>query len=414
MQKVIKSLDFIINWSIVLLPFSIAISSAPANVFTGLLVAAFLAKQIILKKPLFSGTPINIPLLAFFVVTCLSLVNSVNYRDSIKGGILRLLQYILVFFIVLQEVKDKKHLIRIIFSIFAGLMLISFDGIWQVATGKDFIRGYLPVLNIGLRRATASFKDSNLMGIYLSAFAPLAFGMAIYYFKSKKAIPIFLVSFISLIGIALTYSRPTLLATYIVLFFLGVASKKKTLIIILVATAFIAPFILPSSVKRWAKEMDYNPVRFMCNDDRIAVYRNSLNMIKAHPFLGVGANNYMKQYKEYKDKVEYRNIITLDYMYAHNNFIHMAAELGLLGLLIFIWVLYRLFKESSRIYRSLSDGYLKMLALALCACLIAFLVNGLTESSLYYSRVAAIFWYIMGLNLALAKFAHAKSEKADK
>ncbi|MBM3255179.1 MAG: O-antigen ligase family protein, partial [Candidatus Omnitrophica bacterium] len=364
MQKVIKSLDFIINWSIVLLPFSIAISSAPANVFTGLLVAAFLAKQIILKKPLFSGTPINIPLLAFFVVTCLSLVNSVNYRDSIKGGILRLLQYILVFFIVLQEVKDKKHLIRIIFSIFAGLMLISFDGIWQVATGKDFIRGYLPVLNIGLRRATASFKDSNLMGIYLSAFAPLAFGMAIYYFKSKKAIPIFLVSFISLIGIALTYSRPTLLATYIVLFFLGVASKKKTLIIILVATAFIAPFILPSSVKRWAKEMDYNPVRFMCNDDRIAVYRNSLNMIKAHPFLGVGANNYMKQYKEYKDKVEYRNIITLDYMYAHNNFIHMAAELGLLGLLIFIWVLYRLFKESSRIYRSLSDGYLKMLALA--------------------------------------------------
>ncbi|MEI6631737.1 MAG: O-antigen ligase family protein [bacterium] len=412
MQKTIKILDFIIYWSIILLPFSIAISSAPANVFTGFLIAAFLAKQLILKKSLFIDTPINIPLLAFLVITCLSLLNSVNYRDSFKGGILRLLQYILVLFIVLQEVRDKKHLIKIIFSIFSGLMLISFDGIWQVATGKDFIRGYGPVLNIGLRRATASFKDSNLMGIYLSAFAPLAFGMNIYYLKSKKAILMFFLSLISLVGIALTYSRPTLLATYIVLFFLGIANRKKALVLLLITLTLIAPFILPGSVKKWAKDVEYNPIRFMCNDDRIAVYRNSLNMIKAHPFIGVGANNYMKQYKKYKDKVEYRNIITLDYMYAHNNFIHMAAEVGLLGLLIFIWLLYKLFKESARIYGSLSESYLKMLALALCACLTAFLVNGLTESSLYYSRVAVIFWYLIGLNLALAKFAHAKTDRA--
>ncbi len=412
MQKTIKILDFIIQWSIVLLPFSIAISSAPANVFTGLLIASFLIKKLITKKSIFCAASINIPLLIFFVFTCLSLVNSVNYRDSIKGGILRLLQYILVLFIVLQEVKDKKHIIRIIFSIFAGLMLISFDGIWQIATGKDLVRGYAPVINLGLVRATASFKDSNLMGIYLSAFAPLAFGAAIYYLKSKKMLPMFLISLISLMGIALTYSRPALLAVYIALFFLGIAAKKKALVILLIGLVLAAPFILPKSVKEWAKEMEYNPIRFMCNDDRIAVYRNSLNMIKAHPWLGVGANNYMKQYKQYKEPVEYRNIVTLDYMYAHNNFIHMAAEIGLLGLAVFIWLLYKLFREGSRIYRSLSEDYLKLLSLSLSACLIAFLVNGLTESSLYYSRVAVIFWYLLGFNLALAKFAYAKTNKA--
>jgi len=412
MQKTIKILDFIIQWSIVLLPFSIAISSAPANVFTGLLIASFLIKKLITKKSIFCAASINIPLLIFFVFTCLSLVNSVNYRDSIKGGILRLLEYILVLFIVLQEVKDKKHIIRIIFSIFAGLMLISFDGIWQIATGKDLVRGYAPVINLGLVRATASFKDSNLMGIYLSAFAPLAFGAAIYYLKSKKMLPMFLISLISLMGIALTYSRPALLAVYIALFFLGIAAKKKALVILLIGLVLAAPFILPKSVKEWAKEMEYNPIRFMCNDDRIAVYRNSLNMIKAHPWLGVGANNYMKQYKQYKEPVEYRNIVTLDYMYAHNNFIHMAAEIGLLGLAVFIWLLYKLFREGSRIYRSLSEDYLKLLSLSLSACLIAFLVNGLTESSLYYSRVAVIFWYLLGFNLALAKFAYAKTNKA--
>ena len=40
------------------------------------------------------------------------------------------------------------------------------------------------------------------------------------------------------------------------------------------------------------------------------------------------------------------------------------------------------------------------------ACLIAFLVNGLTESSLYYSRVTLIFWYLVGVSLGLKKFGY--------
>ena len=60
--------------------------------------------------------------------------------------------------------------------------------------------------------------------------------------------------------------------------------------------------------------------------------------------------------------------------------------------------------ECKNIYRKLDDDYMKIVSLSLSVCLIAFLVNGLTESSLYYSRVAIIFWYIMGLALALNKF----------
>ena len=208
-----------------------------------------------------------------------------------------------------------------------------------------------------------------------------------------------------LIGVALTYSRPTLLAIYVALFFLGLIKKDKILISILLILTLISPFILPKSVKNWAKEVNYNPLRFMCNDDRIAAYRNSLNMIKAHPLIGVGANTYMKNYRQYKEHPEYRNIVTLDYMYAHNNFLHMAAEIGLIGLGIFFWLLYKLSNECRNVYRSLNDDFVKVVSLSLSACLIAFLVNGLTESSLYYSRVAVLFWYIAGFSISLKKFA---------
>ena len=287
---------------------------------------------------------------------------------------------------------------------FLGIILASFDGIWQVLTGIDFIRGYKPVINIGLVRATASFKDSNTLGIYLSAIAPVIFGLTLYYFKGIKKIVFVFISFIALVGITLTYSRPTLLAIYIALFFLGIVKKNKILIGLLIIFTLVSPFILPKSVKNWAKEVEYNPFRFMCNDDRIAAYRNSLNMIKDHPIIGVGANTYMKNYKKYKESPEYRNIVTSDYLYAHNNFLHMAAEIGLVGLGIFIWLLYKLFRECMNIYKHLDDNFLKIISLSLTTCLIAFLINGLTESSLYYSRVAIIFWYIAGFSLALNKF----------
>lgn len=408
MKNIIKYLDYSIYWSIVLLPFFMAIAPAPMNVFMGFLLVSFLIKKILKKENLFTRTTINIPLLLFFLIACLSIFNSINLKDSFKGGIGRLAHYIMIFFIIAEEIKDQKHIKRIIFSMVCGLILVSLDGIWQVITGQDFIRGYEPIINLGLVRATASFKDANTLGIYLSAIAPLVFGLTLYYYlKGIKKFVFIFISFVTLIGIALTYSRPTLLAIYIALFFLGAARKNKILIMILVIFTLAAPFIIPKSVKEWAREVNYNPLRFMCNDDRIAIYRNSLNMIRHHPVIGVGVNTFMKNYKKYKESPEYRNVITSDYLYAHNNFLHMAAEIGLIGLGIFLWLLYRLFRECMSIYKRLDDSYLKIVLLSLTACLIAFLVNGLTESSLYYSRVAMIFWYMAGFALALKKFAYA-------
>lgn len=403
-NRIIKYLDSIIYWSIIAIPFFMAISPAPMNLFMGLLIVAFLLKKTIKKEPLFTKTAINLPLLSLFLITCVSIINSVSFQDTIKGGILRLLQYILVIYSMIEGIKDKKQIKRIILSLTLGLVLTSFDEIWQVMTGHDFIRGYAPVINIGLIRATASFKDSNTLGIYLSAIAPLILGLTFFYVKGKKKTAMLFLSAISLAGVLLTYSRPTLLAVYVALFFLGIAKKNNKLVSLLVILALISPIVAPKSVKDWAKQVEYNPLRFMCNDDRIAVYIHSLNMIKAHPLIGVGANAFMKSYKKYKTFPEYHGIITPDYMYAHNMYLHMAGEIGLIGMGIFAWFLFALFKSCKGIYKKLEDNFLKIVSLSLYAGLIAFLVNGLTESSLYSSRVALIFWYIAGFSLALKKF----------
>jgi putative inorganic carbon (HCO3(-)) transporter len=406
-NKILRFLDQVIYWSIIAFPFFMGVAPAPMNAFMGFIIAGFLLKKAIKREKLFNDTPVNLPLLIFFLITVISIVHSVDLKDTIKGGILRLLQFIAVFFVVAQEVKDKKHILRIILSIGAGLLFVSIDSFWQVGFGRDFVRGYEPVINIGLKRATASFKDSNILGVYLSALAPLIFGATLFYSKGAKKIGLSVLSAIVLGGILLTYSRPTLLAIYIVFWFFAIARKNKALTVILILLTLASPFLLPKSVKDWAKEVEYNPLRFMCNDDRVAFYQHSLNMIKAHPVIGLGANTYMKNYKYYKNYPEYKGVVTIDTVYAHNNFLHMAAELGLTGFAVFIWFLIRMFKEAATIQRKLKDNFLSIAALSIIACLIAFLVNGLTESSLYYSRVAAVFWYLIGLIFAFKKIAYA-------
>jgi len=407
MDKVIKILDTAIYWSIVFLPFSMAISQAPMNVFSGLIIGLFIIKKLIKRERIFMRCALNLPYAVFFIFSVISIINSANHGDSFRG-LFKLLRYWALFLIVAEEIKDKSHMKKVVISILLGALLVSVDAIWQVSFGKDFIRGRLPVLNIGLVRATASFPDSNVLGIYLSAIFPLILVLSFPPRKESNSPPFFRIGVLLLLaGIALTYSRPTLLAVYLCMLAVAIIKKKHLLFWLLATLLLISPFVAPASVKQWAKGVDYHPVRFMFNDDRISVYRNTSQMIKAHPFLGVGVNNYMKSYKQYKEFPEYRNIVTSDYMYAHNNLLHMAGEIGLIGLAIFCWFLYRLFKLALEYYKRTKDAYLKDAGLGIILCLSAFLINGLTESSLYYSCIATIFWYLIGLALSLHKFADA-------
>lgn len=404
MRRVVRFFDAVFLISIVLLPFSMAIANAPLNIFSGIIVVSYLLKKAALKQPIRAEVKVAVPLFVFFLITCISIANSVDVKDTLKGGIGRLLWYISILFILSESIVNAKLLKKIFISVCLGLGLTAINELWQIAIGKDFIRGYEPIINIGLIRATASFPDANVLGTYLSALAPLLFGLTLYYYKGRKKALLALLSFLVVIGIVVTYSRPTLLATYIVFLFFGIVKKDKRLLITLLILLIAAPLLAPRPVKEWARQNNYNPLRVMCNDDRIAIYRNSFNMIRAHPFLGVGANTFMKNYRHYKEKPEYLNQVTSDYCYAHNNFFQMAAEIGLAGLAVFGWFLYTLFTFLFRIYAGLKDEFLKITCLSLIAAEISFLINGLTESSFYSSRIAVIFWYFAGICLGLKNF----------
>lgn len=405
-EKAIKALEFITYWMLVLLPFSIAIAPAFTSAVISILFTFYFTKKILKKEGFKVTTVIDTPYLIFLVISLISIFNSHYYLASVRG-VFKLVEQGLLFLIIVDELKDLRHTKRMLFALIFGACLASFDAAWQIYFGRDFIRGHEAILNIGLHRATAAFPNANVLGVYLSPIAPIIFGIALYQLKSKARVLLLLAAALVVIGIGLTFSRPAALALYLSVFIIALIKKDKLVITVLLAILIIIPFIAPNNIKKWAKEVKYNPIIMMCNYDRISIYRNTLNMIKHNPVLGVGLNTFSKNYLQYKLH-EDDNAKTGDTIYAHNNFLHMAGEIGLIGLGVFIWLLICLFSFGSYLYKKLTDKYLKILCLCLIAGLAAFMINGLTETNLYYSRVSILFWYLAGFLLALKKFLPEK------
>jgi O-antigen ligase len=396
-----------VYWSIVILPFSAAISSGLADSFIGIMGVFFLLKKVLKKERLFIPTPVNWAFAAIVLFSLLSFINSIDLRASFQG-ITKLLKYLLIFLVCAQEIKDIKQIRRIIVSTALAVSLVSVDSAWQLIFGKDFIRGNpLDTCVISLFRPTASFANSNVLGVYLAALAPLIAGLAIFYYRGKAKIAMLAAGLLAVAGVVLTLSRGAGLGVYLALLAIAIVKKRKTMIVILLAALLAYPLVMPKNIKKWAKEINYNPIIFMCNCDRISTYKNTLNMIAHHPFIGVGVNTFSQNYSKYK-LPESGAYITGKNVYAHNIYLHLAGEIGLFGLGAFFYFLFMLFKQAITVYRNLPDEFLKTTALCLIACLIAFLINGLTETNLYYPRVTVIFWYLTGFSLALKKFTLAE------
>jgi O-antigen ligase len=393
-HKVSTILQFMVYWSIVLVPFVASFSSAAVNILIGFMICAFILKKAINKDTKIVKTPLNQPFFFLIVVSLLSFVNSVDMRSSIQG-ITKLLKYGFLLIILAGEIRDNKHLKRIIIASLSGLLLASLDGIYQLIFGLDFFRHKPPDFIIGLARLKAAFPHTNIFAGYLALFVPLGIPLILYYLKSWRKYALDLITLLGLFCLVFTFCRSAAFGVWLALLFMGLIRKDKIIVSLVILALIIAPFLLPSNIKNWAKTTS-SLGEFLLNKPRFVLYETSINMIKHHPFVGVGVNTYSINYQKYKIHDTSPETAGTNW-YAHNSYLQMAGEIGFTGLIVFFWLLYVLFTTWLRFYRSRKDVLLQLCGLGIIMGLTAFLVHGLTETNLYYPKIAVLFWFQVGL-----------------
>jgi putative inorganic carbon (hco3(-)) transporter len=407
MQRFIKIMEQLNYWTIILLPFSVAIAPGVSNTVIGIMIGSFLIEKVLKKEKL---CPVTLPLVlfgVFMLIGALSFINSVDQAASLKG-MTKLLKALMIFLVCSQSIKDKRHFWKIAVSCAGAVTLIGFDATWQLFSGKDFIWGKSLQGVIGLVRATASFPGCNAMGIYLTALTPLVAGLALFSTQLKSRIFLSAAALCGCLGVYLSLSRGAGLGLFIGILFLSLIKKNKLLIAGLILLLAVYPFVMPKNIKDWAKTRNNNPLLVIIDPARMSIYENSINMISDHPLIGVGINTFSKNYGKYRTPNAEARFKTPATIYAHNNFLQMAGETGLLGLAAFLGFLFFAFKAAWQAYRKNTDPFLKAFSVAVVAAILAFLINGLTETSLYHSRLVMIFWFLIGLGLALERASQSE------
>ena len=91
--------------------------------------------------------------------------------------------------------------------------------------------------------------------------------------------------------------------------------------------------------------------------ERLAHWIAGINMFADHPFTGVGIGNYPDVYPQY-----YITIFINSLGHAHNYYINIAAETGLLGLVAFLLFILAIFVAGGRAYGAINKRYKELKA----------------------------------------------------
>lgn len=170
----------------------------------------------------------------------------------------------------------------------------------------------------------------------------------------------------------------------------------STLVLVGLLQAAILFNLLPDSGDAGLNERDENTI-----STRGEIWASGLKMLNDHPVTGIGMAMFRAAVRQPAYEIEYYvRRGSSGPPHAHNEWVQMAAEMGLPGLLAFMgmqisagWMLWRVWHAGNPAYRHL--------AITLASAWIAHAVYGLGDAIPLWDRFAFLFWWLAGLSAAL-------------
>ena len=344
--------------------------------------------------------PLSGLLLLWFLAALASMANSIDPVASLHG-LRKLLKGFGLFLLVVDTVDSRDALRGVVAGSLVGLSLVVGDGLWQWAAGRDLLYGHVPVNELPtgktVLRLTAMFGHSASLAIHLVSWSPLAIAVGLA--GDRRWRP-WLLGLGILAAVVLVFSRTRggIVGFACALPLMSWWLQSPIPAAVGLAAAALQAATVPPAVAEWAASMPTLLHQFT-EPERLLYWQAALRMVQAHPLIGVGVNTFVKAYPAYRVAGDPYAVLG---PYAHNQYLQVAAELGLIGLAVFATVLVRLGLALRRGLAARSGHpFEAAVAAGVGAGLVGYLILGGLESSLFYGRGALIFWTLAGLLVAV-------------
>ncbi len=326
-------------------------------------LATWLLNILVYRKKTFVKAPQNL-LLVFFLAALMA--SHRGYVHGVLDAFSEFSKIVIIYFLLVNLIANERRLKTASWILILCTTYLAVQGIL-------LSRG-IAVGNISLYQdrvvSTGIFGDPNDLAMSLIVGLPFVFYLFFFErFVLKKMILVASGSLI-LYCILLTGSRGGMLGLAVVVYLL-LRRKTGTIVGIVLALVclFGLLFIAPSSSMERFTEASLTEET---GHSRIEHWYHGWQMFLSNPITGVGMGNYP----------EYANGFV-----AHNSFVHVAAEIGIVGISIWIGLFYFAFKNLMAIKRKTDKAervsFDLTLADSLKASLTGFIVCGFSLSRQY-------------------------------
>lgn len=126
---------------------------------------------------------------------------------------------------------------------------------------------------------------------------------------------------------------------------------------------------------------------------RVELMRTALRMVAEDPFFGVGLGEFYQRSGEFSSAELFRRFPVAIHENAHNNFLQVLAETGLVGFAVFVWLLGAALSIGWRARRS---GQSSVSGWSCLAGIVAFLLTCVGGHPLLTREPAYAFWLLLG------------------
>lgn len=416
-KEILTAINRSIEWSLYILIFSLPFSKTLIEIAASVAIACWILKKFLsvkdgLKLPY---TELNLPLLIFLFISFLSIFWSTHVEISLRAFIRKLLEYVLLYFIVVDTVTERRVVGNILKALAISLFIMSIDCIYQKVVGYDFIRGY-PMFS--LLSVTGSFKFPNGLSAWLIIVSFPFISLMLFYpirravsssIDKKEGWRLKIVSsaltILSVYCLYFTHTRGGIISFIFALMFMLLLRGGKVYLII--CTLFIIAILAVASIIPEGAD-GYKGIKYyiglselfsgITSQHRIRMWTAGWRMFIDRPLLGQGLNTFMANYAKFKVPDQ-----TVGTWYAHNCYLQIAAEIGIFGLLSFLWMMARMAITSIKSWKLIEDGFLRYIYLGLFCGIVSFLMQSFVETNLYALQLAVLFYFSLGLLMGIKR-----------
>jgi O-antigen ligase/tetratricopeptide (TPR) repeat protein len=364
----------------VILPGNLDAAHRPQSAFIQVgalaLLVAVLAGPVRHRRLAALATPFDAPLVALLAWSGLSLLWAASRYEGLVTW-MHGAACVLVFWMVAAALRDESDARRVLGALFVSGLLVSLLGLAQHAYGLTLLPQAQP--------PAATFVHKNIAAVFVVTTAPLGPALLLHRPRSKLLIQYVAATAVMVSFVVVTFTRSAwlALATQVVLFtvlllrdrelrvrwpaprrVMAVALGGAVLVASTLTFAVLGRDGLAAAWDRVAEvwrafdahagslDPQVEGVPYTSVQHRRAIWLNTLSMFRDAPLRGVGLGNHKVAYPAYASRTAPDRIFgersQLDF--AHNDYLQMLAELGLVGAGLALWLGWVLVRTLRRLW----------------------------------------------------------------